>query len=221
MPRANIAVALAHGLVPHPVQSWALVPFAIAQATRAGTYFVPLGGSNPIGTIGFVDAAAELAAQIEAGAMPEPDIVVTALGSGGTAAGLAVGFEKLGMKTRVVGVGISEPTIVLEPLARRLAKRTARLAGMTSSAGVRAADRISVDLRWLGSGYGHPTPAGESATRIAAEHGLILDPTYTAKAFRVRARSLRRPADGPLLAHALGIEASAVRGDPVVRRAAS
>ena len=78
MPRANIAVALAHGLVPHPVQSWALVPFAIAQATRAGTYFVPLGGSNPIGTIGFVDAAAELAAQIEAGAMPEPDIVVTA-----------------------------------------------------------------------------------------------------------------------------------------------
>ena len=144
---------------------------------------MPLGGSDPIGTIGFVDAAAELAAQIAAGVLPEPDVVVTALGSGGTAAGLAVGFEKLGLKTRLVGVGISEPTIVLAPLARRLAKRTARLAHLSSAAGARAADRIEVDLRFLGSGYGHPTPAGANATRIAAAHGLMLDPTYTAKAF--------------------------------------
>lgn len=181
--RANIATALAHGLVPHPVHAWALVPLAIARATTTRTYFVPLGGSNPIGTLGFVDAAAELAAQIEAKVLPEPDVVVTALGSGGTAAGLAVGFEKLGMKTRVIGVGISEPTIVLEPLARRLAKGTARLAHLSSRAALAAADRIRVDLRWLGSGYGHPTPAGANATRIAAEHGLVLDPTYTAKAF--------------------------------------
>src|SRR6266513_5111863 len=35
----------------------------------------------------------------------------------------------------------------------------------------------------LGSGYGHPTPEGETAARLASQHGLILDPTYGAKAF--------------------------------------
>jgi 1-aminocyclopropane-1-carboxylate deaminase/D-cysteine desulfhydrase-like pyridoxal-dependent ACC family enzyme len=35
----------------------------------------------------------------------------------------------------------------------------------------------------LGRGYGHPTPAGEQATRLAAGHGIALDPTYGAKAF--------------------------------------
>jgi len=35
----------------------------------------------------------------------------------------------------------------------------------------------------LGQGYGHPTPEGEAATRLASEHGLTLDPTYGAKAF--------------------------------------
>src|SRR6266699_3016997 len=35
----------------------------------------------------------------------------------------------------------------------------------------------------LGEGYGHPTPEGEAAERLASEHGLTLDPTYGAKAF--------------------------------------
>jgi 1-aminocyclopropane-1-carboxylate deaminase/D-cysteine desulfhydrase-like pyridoxal-dependent ACC family enzyme len=46
----------------------------------------------------------------------------------------------------------------------------------------RAAIRIEV-VDAMGRGYGHPTPEGESARSIAAEHGVRLDPTYGAKAF--------------------------------------
>jgi 1-aminocyclopropane-1-carboxylate deaminase/D-cysteine desulfhydrase-like pyridoxal-dependent ACC family enzyme len=43
---------------------------------------------------------------------------------------------------------------------------------------------IRVDVvHGLGAGYGHPSPVGERARLIAAEHGLRLDPTYGAKAF--------------------------------------
>jgi hypothetical protein len=43
--------------------------------------------------------------------------------------------------------------------------------------------RLSMDVRFLGPGYGHPTELGRGATRAAAAVGLTLDPTYTAKAF--------------------------------------
>ena len=53
---------------------------------------------------------------------------------------------------------------------------------------------MTMDVRFLGAGYGYPTPAGEEATRLARDYaGIVLDPTYTAKAFagalwQVRAR---------------------------------
>src|SRR5256885_1804915 len=59
---------------------------------RPHTVFVPLGGSTPLGTLGHVNAALELAEQVAAGALPEPAAVVVPLGSGGTAAGLLLGL---------------------------------------------------------------------------------------------------------------------------------
>ena len=94
-----------------------------SRIVRGDTYFVPLGGSNALGSLGFVDAANEIAGQVAAGVMPEPDVVVVAMGSGGTAAGLAVGFEAAGMRTRVVGVAISQPVPVLSAMARRWRRR--------------------------------------------------------------------------------------------------
>jgi 1-aminocyclopropane-1-carboxylate deaminase/D-cysteine desulfhydrase-like pyridoxal-dependent ACC family enzyme len=44
----------------------------------------------------------------------------------------------------------------------------------------------------LGAGYGHPTSAGESARTLAAEHGLVLDSTYGAKAFAALPECARR-----------------------------
>ena len=115
--------------------------------------------------------------------MPEPDVIVVATGSGGTAAGLAVGLEREGMRTRVTGVAISQPVPVVSLMARRLVKKTGELAGLSRARIAGALERLVVEGRWLGRGYGHPTPEGQAAVAEAARRGLVLDETYTAKAF--------------------------------------
>lgn len=179
----NLRVALAHGLRAHACPAWGLAPAYVAAQLGRDAYFIPLGGSNPLGSLGFVDAARELAAQVRAGELAEPDVVVVALGSGGTAAGLAVGFEEAGMKTRVLGVAVAPPSPVLRHLSRRLAQKTAVVAGLPRSAAVRAAKRVDVDGAWIGRGYGHATDEGRRSVELAASAGLTLDDTYTAKAF--------------------------------------
>jgi D-cysteine desulfhydrase len=179
----NLRVALAHGLHATACPAWSLAPPYIASRWGSDAYFIPLGGSNALGSLGFLAAAEELAAQVRAGQLAEPDVVVVALGSGGTAAGLAVGFELVGLRTRVLGVAIAPPTPVVRHLARRLAQKTAALAGLPVAVGVRAGKRIDVEGQWMGKGYGHATEAGAAATEVAARAGLTLDMTYTSKAF--------------------------------------
>ncbi len=181
--RQNLRAALAQGLRATVASSWPAAPAVVASRLGRDAYFVPLGGSNALGSLGFVEAAKELAVQVAEGAMPEPDVVVVAMGSGGTAAGLAVGLELAGMRTRVVGVAISQPVAVLGAMARRVAAKTAELVGLSRGARGRAIARIEVDKRWLGRGYGHSTREGEAAAREAERAGVTLDVTYTAKAF--------------------------------------
>jgi D-cysteine desulfhydrase len=183
--RASIGL----GLRAVPIASWGAAAFAMARrmATRdASTYVIPVGGSNRVGAMGYVAAARELAAQVRAGEMPEPDVCVVALGSGGTAGGLAAGLAAEGIGARVVGVCVSRPPWALRRMALLLARACAPKAA-------RAHLRLATDTRFLGRGYGRSTPEGDEATTIAAAAGLTLDPTYTAKAFasalwHVRAR---------------------------------
>jgi len=179
----NLRVSLAHGLRATASPGWAIAPSLVMARWGRDASFVPLGGSSVLGTLGFVDAAHELAAQITAGALAEPDVVVVAMGSGGTAAGLAAGFEQLGLRTRVIGVAVSPPARLLEHMAKRLAKKTAEAAGLGTAAALRAAKRIELESGFLGRGYGYATAAGDAATARAKAMGLVLDATYTAKAF--------------------------------------
>jgi D-cysteine desulfhydrase len=187
--RANLSIALGHGLVAHAASAWALAPPTVAArlARDRDIYFVPLGGSNVEGSLGYVDAARELALQIREGVLPEPDVVVVALGSGGTAAGLAAGFEEAALRTRVVGVAISHPARVLSVMAHRLAREVAKAIGVSPA---KAAARLEVDRAWVGRGYGYETPEVAAAIAEGTKLGVVLDPTYTAKAFAcARART--------------------------------
>ncbi|MGV7969545.1 pyridoxal-phosphate dependent enzyme, partial [Mycobacterium kansasii] len=72
-------------------------------------YLLPAGGSAPLGVVGYVEAALEIAAQVEAGALPAPASVVVAVGSGGTVAGLHLGLALAGLtSTRVIGVVVND-----------------------------------------------------------------------------------------------------------------
>ena len=169
----NLQADLAQGLHAHAASSYASVPLHLAAELRADTYFISVGGSSPVGTLGYVAGARELAAQVRAGEMPEPDVIVVTSGSGGTAAGLAAGLAMENMRARVIAVSVADPPGVIAWYTRWLADRCHP----------GASGRLTFDARYLGKGYGHATDAGAVATEIARGAGIELDPTYTAKTF--------------------------------------
>ncbi|QBS45172.1 1-aminocyclopropane-1-carboxylate deaminase/D-cysteine desulfhydrase [Nocardia sp. CS682] len=152
---------------------------------RKRPYYLPVGGSSPIGALGYVEGALELAEQIAAGAVPEPSHIVTAVGSGGTAAGLALGLRLAGLSTRVVGVVVNDALPLDASHIARLAGRAERLLRSRGARfqpiGLRP-DDLTITTDWLGPGYGHPTPAAHEAQTLATQDGLQLETVYTAKA---------------------------------------
>jgi D-cysteine desulfhydrase len=160
----------------------ATLPLAVLAAWRRARplgrrRWIPGGGAHPRAVVGHLLAGLELAAQV---AEP-PDAIVLPLGTGGTAAGVVLAVAALGWSTRVVGVRVAPVlianrwrTVLLANGARRLLARQ----GVALPA-PRALDIVD----GVGKGYGHPTPEGEAARRLASQHGLNLDPTYGAKAF--------------------------------------
>jgi D-cysteine desulfhydrase len=185
-----VRAGLGQGLEAMPASGYAGVAFRVLPRVLGlgsggkGAYFVTVGGSSVTGSLGYVDGARELARQVRAGEMPEPDVIVVALGSGGTVAGIAAGLELEGLRSQVVGVVVAEPSWFVALRARRLARACLRRAGVREAARRGWLDRrLVIDRRWLGAGYGHASAEGARATEVAARAGLVLDPTYTAKAF--------------------------------------
>ena len=83
-------------------------------------YFVTAGASNEIGNMSFVNASFELKEQIENGDTPEPDYIVVACGSIGTAAGLTLGCRLAGLDTKVIGVRVAMSWLVTKWRMRRM-----------------------------------------------------------------------------------------------------
>jgi D-cysteine desulfhydrase len=181
------------------------VPWLIA---RHRAWFLPAGGSTPIGALGAVEIALEIAAQVESGELPEPSYVVTAVGSGGTAAGLVLGLALAGLDTKVLAVVVNDTLRLDQPNLLKLARRSAQLLEDRGAdlkghgydpVSLVSPDHITVIDR-TGPGYGHPTPEAETARQAAASDDLDLDPVYTAKAMAgLIEMNDGRLGDGPVL----------------------
>jgi D-cysteine desulfhydrase len=156
-------------------------------------HYIPIGGSAPLGVLGHVNAGLELAAQVAAGMMPEPTHLVVPFGSGGTAAGLAIGLGLAGMQTVVVAARVA-PRIVANPArVDWLVRRTLRLIRRRAADGpkpLRPAP-IVVEHGVYGGAYGRPLAAGAQAatlfraldsSRPTLATPPMLDATYSAKA---------------------------------------
>jgi D-cysteine desulfhydrase len=155
---------------------------------RRGDYWIPPGGTSGLGALGYLEAIEELANQVQQHVLPEPDIIVVALGSGGTAAGLLAGLTKTGLRSHLVAV-----SVLHLPGARKLVEFTARAALRRRGAPPPSdfSSIFSIDRAWIGKGYGYATTAGELAISDAADLGLTLEPTYTGKAFASALARLR------------------------------
>ncbi|MHB8867409.1 MAG: 1-aminocyclopropane-1-carboxylate deaminase/D-cysteine desulfhydrase [Thermoleophilia bacterium] len=160
---------------------------AAAEAHEGSSLMtIPLGGSSPLGTVGFVNAAFELAVQVEAGLLPEPDVIYVAAGTMGTLAGLALGCRAAGLGSRVVGVRVTPEAAANERALAVLIEETAALLRSPApdfplpDPGAMA-DHL--EHAYFGGGYARPTAQGADAVRRAGEVGLKLEGTYTGKAF--------------------------------------
>ncbi len=140
-------------------------------------YFIPGGGSNEIGALGYVSCAEELLAQIKAMALNVQALVV-ATGSTGTQAGLVAGFHALGSTIPIIGISVRQPKDKQTQAVHKLAVKTA--AQLTDKAVSR--DRVIVYDGYVGPGYGVPTQGTVDATSLVARtEGILLDLVYSAK----------------------------------------
>jgi D-cysteine desulfhydrase len=158
-----------------------LIDAAMDEARRAGRtpYFFPVGASVPLGAWGYIRCTEELVRQL--GRETKVD-VFSSVSSAGTHAGLMLGKALFGLDHwRMVGVPVSDSLEYFEEELRGLTRQTIEDFRLPLKA-----DHLPLDLLagFIGPGYAIPTPEGSEATRLAARsEGLLLDPTYTSKAF--------------------------------------
>jgi D-cysteine desulfhydrase family pyridoxal phosphate-dependent enzyme len=162
-----------------PVNEAAAEVAEILRTRGQRPYMIPLGGSNPIGAVGYVAATLELGEQAKASDL-HFDAIVFATSSGGTQSGLALGAKLSGYANRVLGISVDHPADQLVPLLVDLANATAQRIGAAVS--FRAQD-FEVNDRYLGGGYAVMGKAEREAIRLCAQtEGLLVDPVYTGRA---------------------------------------
>lgn len=153
-------------------------------ASGAQPYSIPIGGSTPVGALGYASAFFEIMEQCRARDV-HPAAIVAASSSGGTHAGLVAGRALWRERHQgsplpeVLAIGVAKGVNLGMPDVTKLARDCVRLVGQPGT--VEPGD-VHVDTRWLGDDYAVPTGAGDAAVRWAARHGgWVLDRTYTGK----------------------------------------
>ena len=141
-------------------------------------YVVPEGGSNALGSMGYVRAAYELADQFKG---QEATSVVVPTGSGGTLAGIAIGLKAAGLNTKAWGIAVCDDESYFRAIVDRIAKDAAKRFGTPDL----DPDDYGVISGYQGRGYALSTEEELTFLSKTARHdGLVLDPVYTGKAFR-------------------------------------
>jgi len=160
-----------------------------AEQVRKGRrpYIAPIGGSmvggsmtQPLGAVAYADAYAEMFLQAEAlGFCPE--YVLLASGSGGTQAGLIVGAQALGGKSKILGISVSDEKKSYGNLIAVIVEDT--VSALDLELDWKKEDAIRVYDEYLAEGYGVVNRDVSRALRLVAEtEGIFIDPVYTGKA---------------------------------------
>jgi L-cysteate sulfo-lyase len=186
-------------------EAMAVVDKLIAEGNRP--YFIPGGGSNPTGALGYVSCALEIAQQ-EAEAGIHFDWLVMGTGSTGTQAGLVAGFCASGRDLPVMGVSVRQPRDRQVAAVHKLTNATLE----TIESPTVAISKIHVDDGYVGEGYGVPAESTlEAISLTALMEGILLDPVYSAKGMAGLIGLIRqgffKPTDNVLFLHTGGSSA--------------
>lgn len=149
------------------------------EAEGRSAYVIPGGGSNTLGSLGYVACAQELLQQAFDQGVAF-DHMVVASGSGGTHSGVVAGLVAMNANLPVTGISVRADKAAQEAKILAHAKETAAAIGSNNEV---TAAHISVEDGYVGQGYAYPTDAMVEAVKLFARlEAILLDPVYTGKA---------------------------------------
>ena len=140
-------------------------------------YFIPGGGSNPIGALGYVECFNEI---IKENNKYNFSQIVHATGSAGTQAGLLAGKKYFNSNISINGICVRYDKATQEKKVYDEAKKTCEKLQCNI---LEKSEVITYD-EYIGSGYGEPTEGMIEATKLLAKkEAILLDPVYSGKGF--------------------------------------
>ncbi len=171
-------------------------------------YLIPIGGSNVLGSMGYVRCAMEIVEQIKTQQINIDQIVIGS-GSAGTQAGLIAGLIAMNSDIPVLGISVSKTTEHQAQIVGELLEQVMEFLALDLSL---AEGKIKTNGNYFGSSYGVTTePMIEAVKACAALEGLLLDPVYTGKAmsglFDLRAKDVIKAGSSQLFLHTGGSQA--------------
>lgn len=175
-----------------PVDDMRSAEMAAEEARKQGKvpYFVPRGGSGPLGACGYAACAKELGIQLKDKNI-EPDAIVCPCGIGGTQAGLIAGLSHYGIGAPVFGIGVTGKSEEdMESSVRRQARELAEYIGEPEAA---EKYRVRCLDGYAGEGYAKPSKEQYEVMRLLAKtEGILTDPVYSGKALYGLAGLIRK-----------------------------
>lgn len=145
-------------------------------------YIIPVGGSNGLGALGYVQAMIELNDQLSKDRI-KVDTIVFATSSGGTQAGMVVGARISGFEGKILGISIDQRSSQEPSYQSELAAIANEAAKLIDSRYEFTEDDFTVNYDYLGLGYGVVGNLERESIRLTAcTEGLLLDPVYSGRA---------------------------------------
>lgn len=172
-----------------PAKTMEVVADVVAKYEAQGdkVYQVPVGGSNPLGAVGYIMSVKEILKQMEEQQI-KIDHVVCTVGSMGTFAGMILGAKYFNAPFDVIAVPVSPaPKGDKEKDVAAFANKVSETYNMGITI---TPEDVKIaygpdDAPYSGEAYNKPDPVTrEAIITLAKNEGIMLDPTYTGKTFR-------------------------------------
>lgn len=143
-------------------------------------YIIPMGASNGVGTLGYIEAYQEIL-DYEKNNHISFDAIVCAVGSGGTYAGLYIGNELAHAKKDIIGFNVCDDEDYFKKEIHSIIQDTLPLIHIDAI----DENHIHIIDGYVGKGYSLSQQSElDQIVDLSQKEGIILDPVYTGKAYQ-------------------------------------
>ena len=149
------------------------------EARGEKVYYIPMGGSNELGALGYYECAIEIAAQVQELELKDPQLITT-VGSMGTYVGLAAAIANEDLPLHLKGIGVL-PYRDIRRSVKAYYDRVREAYGLPAAL---TESDLDVTSDYDYGGYNNPVEDVRRAIYYMGRmEGIILDPCYTGKTF--------------------------------------